>query len=123
MLTVTERRPTPTTTAIPARLFVSSYAPPFLLVALRFDDAPLRLIALVVGAVGVLDALRLVEWQPRRIGPSPYTVSEVRDHGSQVAGYLATYLLPFLPITDPSGSDLVAYVLFLVHRWGHLRPV
>lgn len=113
MLAMTERRPTPTTTVIRARLFVSSYAPLFLLLALRFDDAPLRLVALGVGVVGVLDAVRLVEWQPRRVGASPYTVSEVRDHGSQVAGYLVTYLLPFLPITDPSGSDLIAYVLFL----------
>jgi hypothetical protein len=113
VLTVSERRPTPTTTAIRARLFVSSYAPLFLLLALRFDDAVLRLLALGVGVVGVLDALRLIEWQPRRIGSSPYTVSEVRDHGSQVAGYLVSYLLPFLPLADPSGADLVAYALFL----------
>jgi len=113
VLTVSERRPTPTTTAIRARLFVSSYAPLFLLLALRFDGRALRLTALGLGVVGVLDAVRLVEWQPRHIGPSPHTVSEVRDHGSQVAGYLVTYLLPFLPITDPRASDLIAYVLFL----------
>jgi hypothetical protein len=113
VLAVTERRPTPTTTVIRARLFVSSYAPLFLLLALRFEDAPLRLTALGLGVVGVLDAVRLVEWQPRRVGASPHTVSEVHDHGSQVAGYLVTYLLPFLPITDPSSSDLIAYVLFL----------
>lgn len=40
-------------------------------------------------------------------------MSEVRDHGSQVAGYLVTYLLPFLVITDPRGADLIAYALFL----------
>ncbi len=113
MLNVTERPPTPTTTAIRARLFVSSYAPLFLLLALRFDDAPLRLTALACGVVGLLEAIRLVEWQPRRVGRSPYTVSEVRDHGSHVAGYLVTYLLPFLPITDPSAADLVACLLFM----------
>jgi hypothetical protein len=113
VLTVTERRPTPTTTAIRARLFISSYAPLFVLLALRLDARVLRLTALGIGVVGLLDAVRLVEWQPRHIGASPYTVRDVRDHGSQVAGYLVTYLLPFLPITDPSASDVIAYVLFL----------
>ena len=113
MLTVSQRRPTPTTTAIRARLFLSSYAPLFLLLALRFGDPVLRMATLGLGLAGVLDAVRLVEWQPRRIGPSPHTVSEMHDHGSQVAGYLVTYLLPFLAISDPTASDVIAYMLFL----------
>jgi hypothetical protein len=38
----------------------------------------------------------------------------VGDHGSQVAGYLATYLLPLLVVPTPSLDDLVAYSLFLI---------
>lgn len=113
MLTVPARRPTPATTAIRARLFVSSYAALFLLLALRFDDRVLRLVTLSLGMIGLLDGVRLVLWQPRHVGKSPYKIIEVRDHGSQVAGYLVTYLLPFLPVSDPSVSDVVAYALFL----------
>jgi hypothetical protein len=113
VLPVNAKRPTPATTAIRARLFVSSYAPLFLLLALRFEGRTLRLVALIAGAIGLADGARLVLWQPRHVGPSPHRLREVRDHGSQVSGYLVTYLLPFLVITDPSGTDLLAYVLFL----------
>jgi hypothetical protein len=113
MVSVNAKRPTPATTAIRARLFVSSYAPLFLLLALRFEGRTLRLVALLAGLIGVADGARLVLWQPRHVGASPYRLSEVRDHGSQVAGYLVTYLLPFLVITDPRGADLGAYALFL----------
>ncbi len=114
MTAVSANRPTATTTAIKVRLFVSSYAPLFLLLALRLEGDIVRLLILLLGIIGLLDAVRLVLWQPRRIGPSPYTVREVADHGSQVAGYLVTYLLPFLAIADPTASDLAAYSLFLL---------
>lgn len=114
MTAVSANRPTATTTVIRVRLFFSSYAPLFLLLALRLDDDIVRVIVLFLGAAGVLDAVRLVLWQPRRIGPSPYTVREVADHGSQVAGYLVAYLLPFLAIAHPTASDLAAYALFLL---------
>lgn len=108
------RRPTPATAAIRARLFLSSYSALFLLLALRFDDRNLRLVSLGLGVIGLFDAVRLVLWQPKRVGASPYTIAGVSDHGSQVAGYLVSYLLPFLPITDPTMSDIVAYALFLL---------
>ena len=114
MTAVSANRPTATTTVIRVRLFFSSYAPLFLLLALRVEDDMVRLIVLLLGLVGLLDAARLVLWQPGRVGPSPYTISEVADHGSQVAGYLVAYLLPFLAIADPSASDLAAYALFLL---------
>lgn len=106
--------PTPATTMLRARLFLSSFAPLFILLALRFDGRGLRASCLAIGVAGIFDTVRLVMWQPRRVGASPHAVTAVVDHGSQVAAYLATYLLPFLPITQPTGSDLAAYALFLV---------
>jgi len=41
----------------------------------------------------------------------PATVS---DAGSEVAGYLATYLLPFLTVAEPNTRDVIAYILFLL---------
>lgn len=46
--------------------------------------------------------------------PQDYKVEEVRDSGPEVAGYLATYLLPFVTVADPSLRDLLGYALFLV---------
>jgi hypothetical protein len=38
----------------------------------------------------------------------------VSDAGSDVAGYLATYLLPFLTVAEPDTRDVIAYILFLL---------
>jgi hypothetical protein len=96
------------------RLFASSYAPLFALLALRFEDDWLRVIFGAAAALFFLDTIRIAVVVPRRVGASPYTVETVSDEGGQVAGYLATYLLPFLAVPTPSATDLLAYGLFLV---------
>lgn len=35
------------------------------------------------------------------------------DAGTDVSGYLAAYLLPFLTVAHPSTTDLVAYAIFV----------
>jgi hypothetical protein len=89
------------------RLFAGSYAPLLVMLALRFDGNVLWVSVGAAGAVFLADTARLVLWQPRHVAPSPYRVTEVRDHGSQVAGYLATYLLPLLVVPMPSFGDLL----------------
>jgi hypothetical protein len=96
------------------RLFGVSYAPLFGLLALRFDGTRLRL-ALAAAAIAFFaDGVRIAVAVPKRVGASPFTVTVVSDRGDQVAGYLATYLLPFLVVPSPRGVDLVAYGIFLV---------
>lgn len=51
-------------------------------------------------------ARKLVVANPRRL-------VRVRGEGSQVAGYLASYILPLLVVADPSWRDLAAYGGFL----------
>jgi hypothetical protein len=97
----------------PWRLFASSYMPLFALLALRFDRPWLRIALGALAAVTLVDTIRIAVWVPRRVGASPYLVDTVEDRGDQVAGYLATYLLPFLVVPDPSATDLAAYALFL----------
>lgn len=108
-----QRRATPTTIAIRLRLFGGSYAPLLLMLALRFDGLVLRLTIAAVGVLFLGDTARLVLWLPRRVQPAPFVVTEVKDHGSQVAGYLATYLLPLLVVPTPTVTDLLAYGMFL----------
>ena len=113
MLTKHHRRAKFAAASTRLRLFGSSYAPLFGLLALRFEAGWLRIGLGVVACLLIADTIRLVLWVPRSVAPSPYTVVEVRDEGAQVSGYLATYLLPFLAVPSPSGSDLAAYALFL----------
>lgn len=95
------------------RLFLGSYAPLWFLLALRFTKVQLWVAMLTLGVIGLADTVRLVILQPRNLSPSPYEVTDVSDHGSEVAGYLATYLLPFLVVAEPTARDLGAYGLFL----------
>jgi hypothetical protein len=99
---------------IQIRLFASSYAPLFALLALRFESRWLRLVLALAAAIFLVDTFRIAYVIPRRVGASPFTVSSADDEGGQVAGYLATYLLPFLAVPNPGTTDLVAYGLFLV---------
>lgn len=87
------RAATGTTLVIRLRLFLGSYAPLWFLLALRFTNFKLWIVMLVLGVIGLADTVRLVVLQPRNLSPSPYEVTGVSDHGSEVAGYLATYLL------------------------------
>lgn len=99
---------------IQIRLFASSYAPLFALLALRFESPWLRLALALAAAIFLADTVRVAYVIPRRVGTSPFTVTSAVDEGGQVAGYLATYLLPFLAVPNPAVTDLAAYGLFLV---------
>lgn len=96
------------------RLFVVSYATLGLMFAARFLAAHRWELAIAFGAVGVwglIDGWRLVRGTVRR---SKYvtTLEEFTDHGGAVAGYLATYLLPFLGTLPQHYGDWIAYGLY-----------
>jgi hypothetical protein len=93
-------------------LFLSSYALLFLIGALRFDRVLMRVVCAALFVMGVL----LFVWVLRqriKISPAPYEVDSVSDEGGAVAGYLATYLLPFVTVQEPDRYDLAAYLVFL----------
>lgn len=94
------------------QLFFSSYAPLFVMLGLRFQSTPLRIICFMIGAGGAL-CLLLILWQIRRGAPKRYRIERVEDRGDDVAGYLVTYLLPFLTIAEPSAGDIAAYAVFI----------
>jgi len=95
------------------RLFISSYAPLFAMLVIRFEDRTLQVVCAVIATFGVATLAMLLH-RARRIQPDPHRIESVTDRGAEVAGYLATYLLPFLTVTEPSGRDLGAYFLFLL---------
>jgi hypothetical protein len=97
-----------------ARLFLGSYVLLFVLLAVRFQTVWLEIACGVLAGVGFLDMVRIVFWISKRTGEDPIRLTQVIDAGPDVAGYMATYLLPFLTVSQPTIRDVVAYAIFLL---------
>ena len=94
-------------------LFLSSYAPLFGLLAIRFEPRWLWISCSVLAALGVVSLWLLLRLDARS-SPGPHTLASVRDAGVEAAAYLATYLLPFLTVATPTVRDVLAYAGFLL---------
>lgn len=102
-------------------LFLSSYAPLFALLAIRFEQPWLWISCAVLAVVGV-GALWLLLRLDARSAPGPHVLASADDAGPAAAAYLASYLLPFLIIPVPTIRDVMAYLGFLaVAAAIHLR--
>lgn len=100
------------TLVVRALLFLSSYAPLFVILAIRFQGAALRGVCAGLAAVG-LAYLAVIVWVvPRAAQQRTYQVDAVRDASGQVAGYLATYVVPFVTVASPTAADLAGYCIF-----------
>jgi hypothetical protein len=93
-------------------LFLSSYAPLFVILSSRFRRPELVLGCALLVALGLL-AVVWILWAERSKAPAAFTIEKVDDKGSEVAGYLASYLLPFLTLAEPANPEVVAYLIFL----------
>jgi hypothetical protein len=94
-------------------LFWTSYTPLLVIAALRFEGTALRTASAALASLGVLAGLWVLRRRQRGVSPQPHELVSVRDEGPQVAGYLATYLLPFVTVSQPSAWDLAAYLVFV----------
>ncbi len=103
-----------TRAAARARLFLSSYAPLFGILAIRFDGLALRLVFAALFAWGVLDTIWITRRARTHLQPYEIIVAGTEDTGGEVGGYLASYLLPFVTISTPGWRDLLGYSLFLL---------
>lgn len=94
-------------------LFLSSFAPLFLALSLRFTNAPLRASCLALSLIGAgaLAAI-LVYW--RRRSRVTVVIATLDDRGVDVGGYISAYLLPLLVAPEPTLGDLAAYALILL---------
>jgi len=108
------------------RLFFISYVPLWLMLAFRAAPPGTRwhwfwggrtalCTAFAVLVVwGIADALRLIRGS-RRTGARRLVFDEISDQGGNAAGYLATYLLPFIGLVPADWGDWAAYgAYFLV---------
>ncbi len=95
-----------------ARVLLSSYAAlNFILVARLGHWGALRWLCLGLGVLGVVDAFRLTLLANTRGGDEKVFI-EVRDSGPEIAGYLATYLLPLLAAPNPGTGEIVGYAIY-----------
>lgn len=95
-------------------LFLSSYAPAFLILAVRAFDRSSVLCWTFLG-LGVGSGLLFLAFikVARKGAPFKADIVEVEPRDSDIAAYVATYLLPFLLVFDVSAQDVIALGLFL----------
>ena len=96
-----------------ARLFLGSYVLLFVLLAVRFQTVWLEIACGVLAGVGSSTWCGSCSGFSKRTSEDPIRVAQVIDAGPDVAGYMATYLLPFLTVSEPTIRDVVAYAIFL----------
>jgi hypothetical protein len=94
-------------------LFLSSYAPLFALLAIRFEPPWLWIFCVVLALLGVISLWLLLRLDARS-SLGPHVLTRARDVGGEAALYLATYLLPFLTVATPTARDVLAYAGFLL---------
>lgn len=93
--------------------FLSSYAPLWAMLGLRFDPLGLQIVCFALAGVSA-SLVTLVLYRRRDARPGDAAITVSGDAGADVSGYLAFYLLPFLTVSSPSARDLAAYVVFLL---------
>jgi hypothetical protein len=94
-------------------LFLSSYAPLFGLLAIRFTQQWLWITCLVLAALGIASLWLLLRLDAGS-SPAKHELVSVKDAGAEAASYLAAYLLPFVTVATPTVRDLLAYAGFLL---------
>lgn len=103
------------------RLFLSSYAPLFAILAARTcpgigdPGTPfwVFVVTLALTVVGVADAAWLLAGSGERNARS-VTPVQVSEQGAAVAGYLPTYLLPFIGVGPQSTGGWIGYGIYLL---------
>jgi hypothetical protein len=98
--------------AIELRFFLCSYALLFVILSIRFTQPALSYACIGLALVGALAGFATIA-QHRWVEAEPVRVRAIDDRGGDVAGYLATYLLPFVTVPEPGWRDLLGYGLFV----------
>jgi hypothetical protein len=96
---------------VQARLFVVSYAPLLAIFAVESRSRRMMIGFAVAAAVAFIAGLRLVAASRARTARQA-DLSDIDDRSTQIAGYLATYLLPFISGPPTNWRHSAAYGLY-----------
>lgn len=96
-------------------LFVSSYSPLLLILAVKdgFDTTPwwYLFVGAAVASVAVLAVFMLLA---SNVEPHFEEMKKVKPGGGEAIGYIVTYLIPFLDVKLSGDSELAALLLLLL---------
>lgn len=92
-------------------LFLSSYAPLFLILAVRFTQFWLVIACVAAAVLGVGLAIWILYAHGQSASHS-LQITKSEDVGGQATTYLVTYLLPFVAVDEPTLREVVAYGIF-----------
>ena len=94
-------------------MFLSSYTPLFLILGIRFFPSSAAWACFSLGAIGFAVTFFWL-LTPRGQSGHEFVVEEVHEAGSEAAGYLSSYLLPFFNVASPGIRDILVYGGFLL---------
>jgi hypothetical protein len=95
-------------------LFLSSYSPAFLILAVRSFHYSTALFAISLGvAIVSASAFLLFIRVAREGGPFRAMIEDVEPRDGDLAAFVATYLLPFVVVFGVTAQDVIALALFL----------
>ncbi len=93
-------------------LFLSAYAPMFAIAAVKWEGLALK--CAVMGVFILFAApMTLILMFGSHQEPTDLKFTRIEVSAELNAGFLATYLLPFLTTDTPSSNSLIAYGLFI----------
>lgn len=92
-------------------LFLCSYVPAFVALAIRFQCPTWLRPACAACALAGIGIAAYFIFVTRLLTRDHITLTSVEDKAGDVGGYLATYLLPIVVISTPSVPDIIAYVV------------
>jgi len=96
-------------------LFLGAYAPLVFLFGIRLLAKAHPMKAYFCFGVSVLMAVALwLMFIVTRAQPQDYKAEDASSGAEELAGFIATYLLPFIMVGDVSDLDLLAYSLYFV---------
>lgn len=103
-------------------MFLSSYSPLFVMLAIRFEERSYRIGFLIAGGAGLIFVCVVLWLTKKSSSTSSYTLETASAAGSEASSYLAGYLLPFLTVSRPGLWDMLGYfAFFLVAGLVHWR--
>ena len=95
-------------------LFLSSYAPLFVVFALlnTFGSGPPSIACALVAAIGVVLAVGVLIVARWKVPPTKLQIADAQVRDGDALAYIATYLIPFAAIGSTMGREQIAIGLF-----------
>lgn len=93
-------------------LFLSSYAPLLVILAVRFDQLWLQAACAAGALVGLALAFWILKSHRDATSVGAIEVEKAEDAGDLATSYLISYLLPFVAVDQPGIRDVIAYLIF-----------